>query len=108
MKENSSSKFPYINRLIDRLSDNRKTCLNDSFTYYNRYDVNVQSGTNDLMCVTITDKTMNDELIADFDFDFGIMKVTFNNTYSETLEEQIIKAFSILYEPTISICFTRS
>lgn len=106
MKQNNSNfKFPYINRLIDRLCDNKKTCLNDGFTYYNRYKVNVQSGTNDLMCVTITDNTLNDRLIADFDFDFGIMEVTFNDTYSDTLEAQIKKAFNLIYEPSITIKF---
>lgn len=106
MKQNNSNfKFPYINRLIDRLCDNKKTCLNDSFTYYNRYKVNVQSGTNDLMCVTITDKTIDDKLVTDFDFDFGMMKVTFNYAYSNTLETQIRKAFNLIYEPSITINF---
>ena len=106
MKQNNSNfKFPYINRLIDRLCDNKKTYLNDSFTYYNRYNVNVQCGTKDIMCITITDKTMDDKLIADFDFDCWIVKVSFNYTYSKTLEKQIIKAFTILYEPTIPINF---
>lgn len=102
---NKNDKFPYINRLIDRLTDNKKTTLNDSFTYYNRYNVNVQSGTNDFCNVTIYDNEKRNSIIADFDFDFcfSTLDITFNSWYSDTLVEQIIAAFKKIYEPTIPI-----
>lgn len=92
--------FPYIQKLINRVCDASLTKNDDNFTYYNRYEVNIQSGTTDFMNITIKDKTLNNKTIADIDFDYATMLVTFNETYTERLRWQLIEAFQYVYKYT--------
>jgi hypothetical protein len=92
--------FPYIQKLTNRVCDASLTNNNYNFTYYNRYEVNVKSGTTDFMNITIKDKTLNCKTIADIDFDYANMFVTFNEILNERLRWQLMDAFQYLCQYT--------
>ncbi len=88
----------YIKRLIGRITASGQS-NNDSFTYY-RHLVELQSGTNGYVSVTLY-KTENryDGELADFSFDFWTLELHFVSTVGKALTESIIHAFNNLYAP---------
>ncbi len=90
--------YNYINKLIGRITKFGQS-NNDSFTYY-RHLVELQSGTNDYVSVTLY-KTENryDGELADFSFDYWTLELHFVSTAGKDLTESIINAFRHFYAP---------
>lgn len=88
----------YINRLIDRITTVSQS-NNDCFTYY-RHLVELQSGTNGYVSVTLykTDDRYGGEL-ADFSFDYWTLQLHFVSTVGKSMTEKIINAFRHFYAP---------
>lgn len=88
----------YINRLIGRITTSGQS-NNDSFTYY-RHLVELQSGTNGYVSVTLY-KTGNryDGELADFSFDYWTLELHFVSTVGKAMTESIINAFRRFYTP---------
>lgn len=64
--------IPTINKLIVKLVQkvtNKNTSTNCRFTYYNKFDVTIQSGTQGYIVVYVNDINTNEE-IAIFTIDF--------------------------------------
>lgn len=93
-------KFPYIQKLINRICDTYIDYSINSFSYYERYDVNMQNDTTNFKNITIFDKKLDNKLIANIDFNFVDMLVVFNYIYSENLMRQFKDAFRELYRCT--------
>ena len=66
-------RYPYLNRLIKKITSNN-TPDNTTFIYYNTMQVNIQSGTSDYMDVIIRNVKTDDE-IASFTFDYLTMEI---------------------------------
>ena len=88
----------YINRLIGRITTAGQS-NNDSFTYY-RHLVELQSGTNGYVSVTLY-KTGNryDGELAEFSFDYWTLELHFVSTVGKAMTESIINAFRRFYAP---------
>lgn len=97
--------YNYIKRLIDRITTVSQS-NNDSFTYY-RHLVELQSGTNGYVSVTLykTENRYEGEL-ADFSFDYWTLELHFVCTVGKNLTESIINAFRCFYAPrTIRVSY---
>lgn len=91
-------KYNYIQKLIGRITKSGQA-NNDSFTYY-RHLVELQSGTNGYVSVTLykTESRYDGEL-ADFSFDYWTLELHFVSTVGKTMTENIISAFRHFYMP---------
>ena len=91
-------KYNYLQKLIGRITKSGQS-NNDSFTYY-RHLVELQSGTNGYVSVTLykTESRYDGEL-ADFSFDYWTLELHFVSTVGKTMTENIINAFRHFYAP---------
>lgn len=89
-------KYNYLQKLIGRITKSGQS-NNDSFTYY-RHLVELQSGTNGYVSVTLykTESRYDGEL-ADFSFDYWTLELHFVSTVGKTMTENIISAFRHFY-----------
>ena len=88
-------RYPYLNRLIKKITSNN-TPNNTTFIYYNTMQVNIQSGTNDYMDVTIRNVKTNDE-IASFTFDYLIMEINILFADTNDIAMDIMYSFRQVY-----------
>ncbi len=89
--------IPTINKLIVKLVQkvtNKNTSTNCRFTYYNKFDVIIQSGTQGYIVVYVNDINTNEE-IAEFTIDFWTKKLTINSTSGNIFDFSI--ADSIIF-----------
>lgn len=96
-----NGEFPYIGGLIKKVC-NGNTPNNIDFTYHNRYEVTLQSSSQDYFNIYVRDLELNGREILDIDFDYLVRKVTINYTYNIDLKEQVIDEFGNLYFGDIS------
>lgn len=91
-------KYNYLQKLIGRITKSGQS-NNDSFTYY-RHLVELQSGTNGYVSVTLykTESRYDGEL-ADFSFDYWTLELHFVSTVGKTMTESISNAFRHFYAP---------
>lgn len=88
-------RYPYLNRLIKKITSNN-TPDNTTFVYYNTMQVNIQSGTSDYMDVTIRNVKTNDE-IASFTFDYLTMEINILFADTNDVAMDIMHSFRQLY-----------
>ena len=95
--------IPTINKLIVKLVQkvtNKNTPTNCRFTYYNKFDVIIQSGTQGYIVVYVNDINTNEE-IAIFTIDFWSKELTINSTSGNvtdfSIADSIISSFKELY-----------
>lgn len=89
--------IPTINKLIVKLVQkvtNKNTPTNCRFTYYNKFDVTIQSGTQGYIVVYVNDINTNEE-IAIFTIDFWTKELTINSTSGNVTDFSI--ADSIIF-----------
>ena len=88
-------RYPYLNRLIKKITSNN-TPDNTTFVYYNTIQANIQSGTSDYMDVTIRNVKTNDE-IASFTFDYLTMDINILFADTNDVAMDIMHSFRQLY-----------
>ena len=88
-------RYPYLNRLIKKITSNN-TPDNTTFVYYNTMQVNIQSGTSDYMDVTIRNVKTNDE-IASFTFDYLTMEINILFADTNDIAMDIMYSFRQVY-----------
>ena len=88
-------RYPYLNRLIKKITSNN-TPDNTTFIYYNTMQVNIQSGTSDYMDVTIRNVKTNDE-IASFTFDYLTMEINILFADTNDIAMDIMHSFKQSY-----------
>ena len=88
-------RYPYLNRLIKKITSNN-TPDNTTFIYYNTMQVNIQSGTSDYMDVTIRNVKTNDE-IASFTFDYLTMEINILFADTNEIAMDIMNSFRQVY-----------
>lgn len=95
--------IPTINKLIVKLVQkvtNKNTPTNCCFTYYNKFNVIIQSGTQGYIVVYVNDINTNEE-IAIFTIDFWTKELTINSTSGNvtdfSIADSIISSFKELY-----------
>ena len=88
-------RYPYLNRLIKKITSNNTTD-NTTFIYYNTMQVNIQSGTSDYMDVTVRNVKTNDE-IASFTFDYLTMEINILFADTNDIAMDIMHSFRQLY-----------
>ena len=88
-------RYPYLNRLINKITSNN-TPDNTTFVYYNTIQANIQSGTSDYMDVTIRNVKTNDE-IASFTFDYLTMEINILFADTNDIAMDIMHSFRQLY-----------
>lgn len=90
--------YKYIQRLIGRITASGQS-NNDSFTYY-RHFVELQSGTNGYVSVTLyKTESRYDGEFANFSFDYWTLELHFVSTVGKAMTENIINAFRHFYAP---------
>ena len=88
-------RYPYLNRLIKKITSNN-TPDNTTFVYYNTMQANIQSGTSDYMDVTIRNVKTNDE-IASFTFDYLTMEINILFADTNDIAMDIMHSFRQVY-----------
>lgn len=88
-------RYPYLNRLIKKITSNN-TPDNTTFIYYNTMQVNIQSGTSDYMDVTIRNVKTDDE-IASFTFDYLTMEINILFADTNDIAMDIMHSFKQAY-----------
>ena len=88
-------RYPYLNRLIKKITSNN-TPDNTTFIYYNTMQANIQSGTSDYMDVIIRNVKTNDE-IASFTFDYLTMEINILFADTNDIAMDIMHSFRQLY-----------
>lgn len=88
-------RYPYLNRLIKKITSNN-TPDNTTFIYYNTMQVNIQSGTSDYMDVTVRNVKTDDE-IASFTFDYLTMEIDILFADTNDIAMDIMHSFKQAY-----------
>ena len=88
-------RYPYLNRLIKKITSNN-TPDNTAFIYYNTMQVNIQSGTRDYMDVTVRNVKTDDE-IASFTFDYLTMEINILFADTNDIAMDIMHSFRQVY-----------
>lgn len=88
-------RYPYLNRLIKKITSNN-TPDNTTFIYYNTMQVNIQSGTSDYMDVIIRNVKTDDE-IASFTFDYLTMEINILFADTNDIAMDIMYSFRQVY-----------
>ena len=88
-------RYPYLNRLIKKITSNN-TPDNTTFVYYSTIQTNIQSGTSDYIDVTIRNVKTNDE-IASFTFDYLTMEINILFADTNDIAMDIMHSFRQVY-----------
>ena len=88
-------RYPYLNRLIKKITSNN-TPDNTTFVYYNTMQVNIQNGTRDYMDVTVRNVKTDDE-IASFTFDYLTMEINILFADTNDIAMDIMYSFRQVY-----------
>ena len=88
-------RYPYLNRLIKKITSNN-TPNNTTFIYYNTMQVNIQSGTSEYMDVTLRDVKTDNE-IASFTFDYLTMEIDILFADTNDIAMDIMHSFKQAY-----------
>lgn len=88
-------RYPRLGQLINKVTKNDFPD-NISFDYYNKFHVDIQSGTNDYMSMTIRDINSYEE-IADINFDYLTMDVDIIYAATNDIAMDIMYSFKKLY-----------
>lgn len=101
--------IPVLNKLIIRLVEkitNKNTPTNCNFTYYNKFNVSIQSGTEGYIDVYVKDINTDKE-IADFDIDFWTNELTINSTSGNVSDFSIADSIITFFKKTYSSDFNK-
>ena len=88
-------RYPYLNRLIKKITSNN-TPDNTTFVYYNTIQANIQSGTSDYMDVTVRNVKTDDEIVS-FTFDYLTMEINILFADTNDIAMDIMHSFRQVY-----------
>lgn len=88
-------RYPRLGQLIGKVTKNDFPD-NISFDYYNKFHVDIQSGTNDYMAITIRDINSY-TTIAEINFDYLTMDVDINYAQTNDIAMDIMYSFKKAY-----------
>lgn len=88
-------RYPYLNRLIKKITSNN-TPDNATFVYYNTIQTNIQSGTSEYMDVTLRDVKTDNE-IASFTFDYSTFEINILFADTNDIAMDIMHSFRQVY-----------